>query len=117
MYVHLVPVPAQVEAIRLLEQLEAWVERQAMGVALAHNAEKLASSFESLLKVSHVPVHIVCCCVTFRLACAGVCCRMIWLEPAMLFICGRIECYYVLAASYACYLEVVGPCGLVLPTA
>lgn len=39
------------EAVTLLEQLEAWVDRQALSLDLAQNAERISGNFDSLLKV------------------------------------------------------------------
>lgn len=39
------------EAVLLLEQLEAWVDKQAKSLDMAQNAERIAGSFDSLLKV------------------------------------------------------------------
>eukprot|EP00882_Tetradesmus_deserticola_P010125 GHRQ01010697.1.p1 GENE.GHRQ01010697.1~~GHRQ01010697.1.p1 ORF type:complete len:387 (+),score=127.04 GHRQ01010697.1:1021-2181(+) len=40
----------KVDAVTLLENLEAWVDKQAISLDLAQNLEKLAQSFDSLLK-------------------------------------------------------------------
>jgi hypothetical protein len=41
----------KVQAVSLLEALEAWSEKQALGMELAQHQEKMSGSFESLLKV------------------------------------------------------------------
>lgn len=41
----------KVEAVTLLEQLEAWVDKQALSLDVAQNAERISQSFDSLLKV------------------------------------------------------------------
>jgi hypothetical protein len=41
----------KVQAVQLLEALEAWAEKQALGMELAQHQEKMSGSFESLLKV------------------------------------------------------------------
>jgi hypothetical protein len=40
----------KVDAVTLLEGLEAWVDKQAISLDLAQNLEKLGQSFDSLLK-------------------------------------------------------------------
>lgn len=40
----------KVDAVTLLESLEAWVDKQAISLDLAQNLEKLSQSFDSLLK-------------------------------------------------------------------
>jgi len=41
----------KVEAVTLLEQLEAWVDKQALSLDVAQNGERISQSFDSLLKV------------------------------------------------------------------
>jgi hypothetical protein len=60
----------KVDAVTLLESLEAWVDKQANSLDLAQNLEKLAQSFDSLLKTMDAlyqvsarpaPAHIAWC--------------------------------------------------------
>jgi hypothetical protein len=39
------------ESVALLEQLEAWVDKQALSLDLAQNTERISGNFDSLLKV------------------------------------------------------------------
>lgn len=41
----------KVEGVALMEQLEAWVDKQGLSLDLAQNTERIAGSFDSLLKV------------------------------------------------------------------
>ena len=41
----------KVQAVVLLERLEAWADRQAAGMELAQHQDRLTSSFDNLLKV------------------------------------------------------------------
>jgi hypothetical protein len=72
----------KVDAVTLLESLEAWVDKQATSLDLSQNLEKLAQSFDSLLKtmdalyqvsVSAVlPLQLRLCCSRFN--------RLLWHE-------------------------------------
>jgi hypothetical protein len=57
------------EATNLLEQLEAWVAKQALSLDLAQNAERISGNFDSLLKVMDglYQVRIRLCCRARRL--------------------------------------------------
>lgn len=39
------------EAVALLEQLESWVDKQALSLDVAQSTERISSSFDSLLRV------------------------------------------------------------------
>ena len=41
----------RVDAVALLEKLEAWADKQALSLELGQNVDRLGQSFDSLLKV------------------------------------------------------------------
>jgi hypothetical protein len=58
----------KVDAVTLLESLEAWVDKQAASLDLAQNLEKLAQSFDSLLNTMDALYQV---CVWAATALAG----------------------------------------------